>query len=448
MPTGEDWYNIGVPVAEIMASDFVVSHLGEDEKWLRPRDQSNARLENLLRAIEVPLRTGGLDGQAINQAICDHFKRHPSALDTWYHLGKSVELVTILSGARELRGMPRKSCDAALVGTLKELAAVAVHIGESAASAVGGFLDSFKTARGYRQVSSASSALHDRLREIARRSSDDVDVGIITVKEEEMEAVLAFFPETTPVKKRRYYNTCSIDTTCRVGIVRCVEQGTGEAQAIARDFVDDMSPKWLLLVGIAGGAPRNEFSLGDVVVSTKALDLTVEARGEGGKSTFQVSGGWMPEAAAKLAANLPAMKKALGTWNDRSRVGDRPQLDLRPDRFYGDAAWQEKVRESLEYHHATVRPPKFTAGQIVSSDRLLKDPELLQFWLDFARDTYAIEMESAGVYRAVRDPRIPFLAIRGISDIVGFKRSREWTLYACATAASFTRALINTRSLL
>jgi len=54
------------------------------------------------------------------------------------------------------------------------------------------------------------------------------------------------------------------------------------------------------------------------------------------------------------------------------------------------------------------------------------------------------EMESGGVYRAARE-RCPMLAIRGISDIVGLKRADDWTKYACASAAAFTRAFLRTR---
>ena len=53
-------------------------------------------------------------------------------------------------------------------------------------------------------------------------------------------------------------------------------------------------------------------------------------------------------------------------------------------------------------------------------------------------------MEAAGVYRAARsaEREYPLLVVRGLSDIVGFKRSDEWTRYACHTAASFTSALL------
>jgi len=54
-------------------------------------------------------------------------------------------------------------------------------------------------------------------------------------------------------------------------------------------------------------------------------------------------------------------------------------------------------------------------------------------------------MELGGVFFAARqiDREYPVLAIRGISDIVGFKREEQWTKYACATAAAFAYALVS-----
>src|SRR5262249_36307589 len=58
-----------------------------------------------------------------------------------------------------------------------------------------------------------------------------------------------------------------------------------------------------------------------------------------------------------------------------------------------------------------------------------------------------IEMEAGGVYEAARQARCPLLCVRGISDIVGFKRSPEWTSYACQTAASFVMALLRSEAI-
>jgi nucleoside phosphorylase len=65
--------------------------------------------------------------------------------------------------------------------------------------------------------------------------------------------------------------------------------------------------------------------------------------------------------------------------------------------------------------------------------------------LKMARQVAAVEMESAGVYRATHERGVPFLSIRGISDVVGLKREPAWTGYACHSAASFLRAFLRTR---
>ena len=80
-------------------------------------------------------------------------------------------------------------------------------------------------------------------------------------------------------------------------------------------------------------------------------------------------------------------------------------------------------------------------GAIASSDRLIKDDETLSVWLKIARQVVAVEMESAGIYKATQERNVPFLAIRGISDVVGFKRHPDWTAYACETAAAFALRL-------
>jgi hypothetical protein len=75
---------------------------------------------------------------------------------------------------------------------------------------------------------------------------------------------------------------------------------------------------------------------------------------------------------------------------------------------------------------------------------LVKDAELVAEWKRTARALGFVEMEAGGVYRAARGPKgeYPVLIVRGLSDIVGFKRAAEWTEYACRTAAAFATAFI------
>jgi nucleoside phosphorylase len=202
----------------------------------------------------------------------------------------------------------------------------------------------------------------------------------------------------------------------------------------------------VLVVGIAGGRPSDDVQLGDVVVSTRIHDFAVETRTAGKAPTYDVAGGPIDKALAALVANLAAREDELGDWT--AGLPPRPPVSwTKKGQLYGPTDWQRELREKLEHHHgpaATPRAPTYAAGPIASSDRLVKDPDLLNAWLQDARSLLAIEMESGGVYRAARE-RCPMLAIRGISDIVGLKRSDAWTQYACASAAAFTRAFLRTR---
>ena len=276
-----------------------------------------------------------------------------------------------------------------------------------------------------------------------------VDFGILTIREDEFEAVLQRFPPYERAVGKRQYNLSRVDlgegASYLVAVVRCTEQGTGEALDLARDLLEDLGPRWLLVVGIGGGVPSDEFTLGDVVVSTRFHDFSVEAVLQDRAPEYALTGGPVHKQAAALAANLPALKATLGAWSTAASIGvERPPIDVKAAMTYGDKAWRARVKKALT-RQASRPEPIVTAGAIASSDRLIKDTEVLGVWLKVARQVVAVEMESAGVYRAAHGAQVPVLAIRGISDIVGFKRDARWTRYACHTAAAFAAALLRCR---
>ncbi len=231
-----------------------------------------------------------------------------------------------------------------------------------------------------------------------------------------------------------------------IAVLRQIEQGNGEAQDAARDLLDDLDPSLLLVVGIAGGLPSDDITLGDVVISTRVNDYNVQARKARSKPTYSLSGGPIAKELQARVANLAGRDEDLGRW--AAKLPARPQVRWnREDSLYGPKRWQTEVKEKLQAHFGRgvkERAPIFASGAIASSDTLVKDPKVLFPWIETARHLLAIEMESGGVYRAARE-RCLMLAIRGISDIVGLKRSDAWTKYACASAAAFARAFLRTR---
>ena len=272
-----------------------------------------------------------------------------------------------------------------------------------------------------------------------------IDVGIITMKEEEYEALLEKFdPSETFAGANRDYDVTAIETPqgeCRIAITRCAQQGNAHAQNATTELLSDLKPAFVLVVGIAGGIPSPDFCLGDVVVSDYIQDLTLEDTGVApGARRFNALGGPLHPTASRIVERLRAIERAGSSWSDSDAIMvQRPGLE--GQHTTDDEAWNTDISEALARHGERFAPIA-TAKKIASSDRLIKDPELLKTWRTVLKAVSAVEMESAGVYIPCQRNNVPVLAIRGISDIVGWKRDEAWTLYACHTAAAYTRMLI------
>jgi diguanylate cyclase (GGDEF)-like protein len=277
-----------------------------------------------------------------------------------------------------------------------------------------------------------------------------VDFAILTIREDEFQAVLDRFPPFTRAKGRRVYNLHRLDLkgggAYLVAVVKCIEQGNAEALDTVRDALEELEPRWVLAVGIAAGVPSDELMLGDVVISTRIIDFSVEAVLQDQPSEYALMGGPVHKDAAAVVANLRALADELQGWSSATSIGAlRPRLEIDESELYGDEAWQRRAREGLARQAARAEPI-VAPGAVGSSDRLVKDTKILaNFLLKAARQVLAVEMESAGMYRAATGRAVPSLTIRGLSDVVGFKRDPGWTAYACHSAAAFTRAFLQTR---
>src|SRR5438477_6723143 len=89
-----------------------------------------------------------------------------------------------------------------------------------------------------------------------RPASDrKIDFGIVTIREDENIAVLRRFGNVDLDVQRRRYRILRLalpgGDAYTVAVVRCAEQGNTEAQATARDLLDDLAPRFILVVGIA-----------------------------------------------------------------------------------------------------------------------------------------------------------------------------------------------------
>ena len=78
--------------------------------------------------------------------------------------------------------------------------------------------------------------------------------------------------------------------------------------AVAYEMILELMPRWILLVGIAGGYPDSDYSLGDVILSSRVHDFAVGAALEGGKVEFQQQGGPVHLDVEKILTHLPTEK--------------------------------------------------------------------------------------------------------------------------------------------
>ncbi len=211
-----------------------------------------------------------------------------------------------------------------------------------------------------------------------------VDIGILTIRDDEFTAVLEEFPDGHEIHRGRHceYTLRSTDADqgarYRVAILRQIEQGNGEAQEAARDLYDDLQPSLILVVGIAGGLPSDDISLGDVVLSTRIDDFSIEARKFQEQTTYNVGGGPIAKAIASGLANLAARRSDLGEW--WTTLPQKPAVSWGAGKGVRTFCLAAELRAKLQAHYGnkvSARPPTFSAGPIASSDRLVKDPKLL-----------------------------------------------------------------------
>lgn len=289
-----------------------------------------------------------------------------------------------------------------------------------------------------------------------------VHVAIITVRIDEFNAMESQLGNCRPVVEGNnsyvYTTVSSVNgRSISVALTRCCKQGNIDAQAVANNVISDLDPSWLLLVGIAGGVPDTDFSLGDVIVTSVLHDFSFGASHESSNISYQAYGGPMhPDVNRFLQTKIVGeqgehLKRLAGYMSEQIFLEHPPvfQDNLgKDDACYGDAGFKSKVLHSIDMRFPGGKragPQKIWSGPTVNGNRVVHDPNLLDTWKETARQVVNVETELAGVYMAAQNAgrqNYPLLSVRGLSDIIGLKRNHLWTDYACKTAAALAYAIL------
>lgn len=257
-----------------------------------------------------------------------------------------------------------------------------------------------------------------------------VDFVIITPLEDERDAILSHLQDVCGYQKLapstediRVYYLSEIPVTAladrstgkyRVIVTSPSKMGRKAATAVTGDVIRRWKPRFILLVGIAGGIAARGVNLGDVLAPEQIADYELqkiqtgnpEIRYEGYPTDHQM---------------LVAVQNFDGEWT-KSIKAKRPG-------------------EGLPKLH-------YKGGVVASGDKVVDDPTVLAKYQEDWPKLFGVEMEAGGVAEAILEAaeHPGFFMIRGVSDFADGKKDSEevsrWRAYAYDVAAAYAIALL------
>jgi nucleoside phosphorylase len=262
----------------------------------------------------------------------------------------------------------------------------------------------------------------------------DVHLAILTPLAEEWLAVRQRL--TDPVDVPSPYQTVK----GRIGGYTVVACFPGDpANSVSADFTrfvaDTWKPRWIVLLGVAGGFPEHGVRTGDVVMATRVYPY------EYGKTK---AGNYERRDRFDFKPDV--------TWVSRAQT-----LQLEKSTVKGH--WSKKVGVPRPDRSRT--RPRLHVGPVASGDKVIDDPTypLYRDAVERLPDIFAVEMEAAGATITIDRLRnegraIGFFMVRGISDAPRApgvdadapretKERDDWKPYAAAAAAAFLEALLS-----
>ena len=196
-------------------------------------------------------------------------------------------------------------------------------------------------------------------------------------------------------------------------VLQPLKMGRVQAANAVGDGIRKWRPRYVLLVGIAGGMPENDRELGDILIAEQVVDYEVQKIRRGG--------------------NEP-----------RYDVYQSDPRLLMFAKTFSATSWSDRVAE--------LRPaagtPSIHFGPILSGDKILADDCILGRYKREWPKLVGVEMEAGGVASASaqNSPPTGFFMVRAISDFADeHKNSDEvalWRPYACEVAAGFAIDLL------
>jgi nucleoside phosphorylase len=254
----------------------------------------------------------------------------------------------------------------------------------------------------------------------AFRAEGPTDFVIITALQEELEALLVKLPSPQrlpPIDEdvHVYYQTNLPITfsngmlgSYRLVLMSLLGMGRVQAANATNDAIRQWHPRYVLLVGIAGGIAETGVKRGDVLISDQIVDYELQ----------------------KLTVE-----------------GEQ----IRWESYRADPRLLEAARHLRENGRSLIkkqRPQRGTSksfiGPVATGDKVVAIKNVLEHYRGDWPKLIGIEMEAGGVasaaFQSVQQPG--FLMIRGVSDLADEDKDDTWRQYACHAGAAYAIALL------
>jgi len=252
-----------------------------------------------------------------------------------------------------------------------------------------------------------------------------IDFVLVTALPEERDAVLNRLPgyrKLPPsVADIRNYFQAELPVTFpdnstgiyRVIILSLLGMGRVQAATAAADAIRQWHPRYVLLIGIAGGIAARGVSLGDILISDQIVDYELQ----------------------KLTTQGPELRYEIHRADARLLNACNNLIS---------ESWQELI--------LVKRPgkgkPQHYIGPIASGDKVIAFRDVLGKYQNEWPKLIGVEMEAGGVatatFQAVDTPG--FFMVRCVSDLADEDKDsagvEKWRSYACDAAASYAIAFL------
>jgi len=236
-----------------------------------------------------------------------------------------------------------------------------------------------------------------------------VDFGVITALPVERDAVLSYLDsyDERKINGRTYYlgEIYYGSHSYGIALVKTVNMGNVQSALATNDLINTFNPNFIVMVGIAGGIPRDGLDYGDVVFADQVIEY---------EYLKLIPGSFEPRTTSHLI--------------DHSFVDSAQNFN-----------WEANIDVTCPSGE-TDKKSKLFVGPIASGNKVITDNKLIKDILSYNSKTIAVEMEGEGVCTAAHQSSPPkkAIVIRGISDMADTDKDKiDWQHYSAFAAARF-----------